>query len=52
MQREQAISWFKNDFLSASPEKCQLLIFNPMNVDAVNDDEDRFLEGQPTRRIE
>lgn len=52
MQGEQAISWFKNNFLSANPEKCQLLIFNPMDVDTVNDDQDRFLEGQATRRIE
>ena len=52
MQGEQALSWYKNNFLSANPEKFQLLIINPRNVDTVNDDEDIFLDGQAISRME
>ena len=51
MQGEQALSWYKNNFLSANPEKFQLLIINPRNVDTVNDDEDIFLDGQAISRM-
>ena len=33
IQGEQALPWYKNNYLSANPEKFQLLTINPRNVD-------------------
>ena len=33
-------------------QKIQLLIINPRNANAVTDDEDIILDGQPNRRME
>lgn len=33
-------------------QKIQLLIINPRNAEAVTDDEDTFLDGQPMSRME
>ena len=43
-QREQALSWYKNNFLSVNPEKFQLLILNPKNEDTENNNTDMFLD--------
>ena len=42
---EQALSWYKNNYLSANPEKFQLLTINPRNVDIDNDNQDRAADG-------
>ena len=41
-QGEQAPSWYKNNHLSANPERFQLLTINPRDVDTDNDDQDIY----------
>ena len=45
IQGEQALSWYKNNYLSANPEKFQLLTINPRNVDTDNDNQDISVDG-------
>ena len=50
-QGEQALSWYKNNYLSANPEKFQLLIINPRNVDTDNDNQHISVDGHVIERI-
>ena len=45
IQGEQALSWYKNNYLSANPEKFQLLTINPRNVNTDNDNKDISVDG-------
>ena len=51
IQGKQAISWYKNNYLSANPEKFQLLIINPRNVDTDNDNQDISVAGHAIERM-
>ena len=51
IQGKQALSWYKNDYLSANPEKFQLLIINPRNVDADNDNQRISVDGHVIERM-
>ena len=51
IQGEQAISWYKNNYLSANPEKFQLLTINPRNVDTDNDNQDLSVAGHAIERM-
>ena len=50
-QGEQALSWYKNNYLSANPEKFQLLTINPRNVDTDNDNQDISVYGHAIERM-
>ena len=45
IQGEQALSWYKNNYLSANPEKFHLLTINPRNVNTDNDNKDISVDG-------
>ena len=45
IQGEQALSWYKNNYLSANPESFRLLIINPRNVDTDNDNQRISVDG-------
>ena len=45
IQGEQALFWYKNNYISANPEKFQLLTINPRNVDTNNDNQDISVDG-------
>ena len=53
IQGEQALSWYKNNYLSANPEKFQLLIINPRNVDVDNNNNNQRIsaDGHVIERI-
>ena len=51
IQGEQALSWYKNNYLTANPEKFQLLIINPRNVDTDNDNQRIFVDGHVIERM-
>ena len=45
IQGEQVLSWYKNNYLSANPEKFQLLTINPKNVDTDNNNQHISVAG-------
>ena len=49
---EQALSWYKNNNLSANPERFQLLTINLRNVDIDNDNQDISVDGYVVERLE
>ena len=51
IQGEQAISWYKNNYLSANPKKFQLLTINPRNVHTDNDNQDISVAGHAIERM-
>ena len=51
IQGEQALSWYKNSYLSANPEKFQLLTINPRNVDTDNNNQDISVDGHAIERM-
>ena len=51
IQGEQALPWYKNNYLSANPEKFQLLIINTRNVDTDNDNHDISVDGHAIERM-
>ena len=51
IQGEQALSWYKNNYLSANPEKFQLLTINPRNAHSNIDNEDISVDGHVIERM-
>ena len=51
IQGEQPLSWYKNNYLSANPEKFQLLTINPTNVDTERDNQDISIDGHAIERM-
>ena len=50
IQGEQALSWYKNNYLPANPEKLQLLIISQRNVDTDNDNQGISVDGHVIER--
>ena len=51
IQGQQVLSWYKNNYLSANPEKFQLLIIKPRNVDADEANQWISVDGHVIERI-
>lgn len=49
-QSHTAMSLYKNNYLLAKPDKLQALIINPRDVDAVNNDEDMYIDNQVIKK--
>ena len=51
IQGEQVLSCYKNNYLSANPEKFQLLIINSRNVDTDNENQSISVDGHVIERM-